>query len=71
MPPPNPDTPLVVECELCGDRIVSRRVRALYDAADHALDFHRVGLLAKPEEFDRYFRFRNPATGRPARIIKR
>lgn len=71
MAQPNPKAPIVVECDLCGDRIVSWRSAALYMAADHALDFHRVGLLAEPEKFERSFRFRNPSTGRPARITKR
>lgn len=67
----NPQTPLVVECDLCGDRMVSVRSEAVYIAADHALDFHRVGLLAAPESFNRFFRYTNPLTGRPARLIKR
>ena len=70
MPKASPQQPLVIACSWCGEQIDTVRERTLYDAADHAIDFHLLVLLAEPEKFDRSFTVRNPATGKPARIKK-
>jgi len=68
MPRAHPQQPLTICCELCDARIPSSRIKAWYEAIDHALDFHRATLLATPEYARRYFRVTNPATGKPARL---
>lgn len=68
MPRANPNQPLVICCELCGERVPTIRRRAWYDAIDHGLDFHLANLLTTPEYARRWLRVTHPATGRLARV---
>jgi hypothetical protein len=69
MPRANPKQPLIVICELCGERIPTFRAGAWYAAIDHGLDVHRAQLLSAPENARRYFRVTHRA-GRPARLTR-
>lgn len=68
MPRANPTQALIICCEWCGSSIPTFRRQAWVDAVDHALDEHRVQLLATPEYARRFLRIVNPETGRAARL---
>ncbi len=55
--------PITVTCEWCGDRLLSTRGSAYYDAIDHALDRHRLKLLADPDDAGRAFTVSQPGAG--------
>lgn len=68
MPRALPTQPLLVACGWCGESFPTLRRSAWLDAVDHALDEHRVQLLATPEYARRFLRIVNPETGRQARL---